>query len=1135
MSRFTKFFALLLAVSPLAAVAQDAPLEVAKLNRDSPVDFNAEIVPIMKKNCFACHNQTKAKAKLVLETPEAILKGGDTGPAIVPGNAADSLLFTTAAHIEEPIMPPAKNKSNAVNLNPQELALLKLWIDQGAKGTANIAPAAPEQWLRSEHEPIYTVAISPDGRYAACGRGHNVHVYDLVKQKLVAELVDPDLEGVTHRDFVHSLAFSPDGTLATGGYRVAKLWRKPEVLPISETAALEVHSAIAVSADGKWRALGLTDGTIKIFNLAEPAAAAVSVKDHTAQINGLAFLPDNQTLISGSMDKTLRRRSLADATKSDKIDVPAEVHSLALIENGARAAFATQDNFVRIVAVTAFNPPPAAAPAPAAAAPAPAAPAAAPAAPEPPKIEFVELAGSTKPQTILETVKIADVEHLVSAGEDAIVRIWNIEGKALLRQIAIGGPVLALDLSSDGEKVIVQRAAAGPARMFKLVDGALIKDLELNPQISLQVAEIQRQEQMATRLANLYKAEVPKLEASWTKEGEAADNAGKEIPKAKEAFGVKQAELAVKRRAKQLADYTLTTKSVDPVLSAEDAQTNIDAAKVVVTEATTAITAAATAHAANVKALTSTKTAADTASTATATALAAAKKAEAANTAAKAAPVKAVADAQAKVAAAKTAADAAATKAAETALAAATKLVAANDAKQVTLVKTSADATAKDVAAKKTAADSLAALTAANTANTANVAKLNETKAAADKASAAAAVALVAAKAVEVAKTELETADAEFANAKRGVGLAVRNRDLASKLTGDAARKLADGKAKQITWETAIEALKVQREALLKTLAEEVPKLEIAGVAFTQDGTQAMTSLKDGSINIYNATDGLYLKSIQTNQKVVGLDLDADGHLITKLEDRRLITWMTNSSWALAEKLGNGVDPETLIDRVTAMEFSPDGSTLVTGSGVASRSGRLKIWNPITLELIAENVEAHSDTISDIKFSPTGDKIVTGSTDKFVKSFDAATAEHLRSFEAHTGHVLGVSWSHDGRRLASSSADTEVKLWDADSGEQIKTIKGWTKEVTSVAFFSPANEQVLTSSGDSNLKLDTGAIAGATSFQYSAAVSRDGKYFVAGGEDGVLRVWNAARQLVVSFESPNAKAEAEAVAAAGAE
>ena len=93
----------------IRASTDQSPLTVAALNRDTSVDFNAEIVPFLRKNCFACHNQTKAKAKLILETPAAILVGGESGPAVEPGKAEASLLFISAAHLEDPPMPPAKN------------------------------------------------------------------------------------------------------------------------------------------------------------------------------------------------------------------------------------------------------------------------------------------------------------------------------------------------------------------------------------------------------------------------------------------------------------------------------------------------------------------------------------------------------------------------------------------------------------------------------------------------------------------------------------------------------------------------------------------------------------------------------------------------------------------------------------------------------------------------------------------------------------------------------------------------------------------------------------------------------------------------------------------------------------------
>src|SRR5712671_8234152 len=72
---------------------QRKPITIAKIDRKTPVDFEKEILPILKNNCLACHNQTKAKAELVLETPQSILKGGDSGPAVVARKSEQSLLL----------------------------------------------------------------------------------------------------------------------------------------------------------------------------------------------------------------------------------------------------------------------------------------------------------------------------------------------------------------------------------------------------------------------------------------------------------------------------------------------------------------------------------------------------------------------------------------------------------------------------------------------------------------------------------------------------------------------------------------------------------------------------------------------------------------------------------------------------------------------------------------------------------------------------------------------------------------------------------------------------------------------------------------------------------------------------------
>ncbi|MDF1790130.1 MAG: hypothetical protein P1U82_30005, partial [Verrucomicrobiales bacterium] len=116
-----------------SALAQE-PISITELVRKEPVDFGKEVFPLFKKNCIACHNSSKAKGQLNLEDPKAILKGGSEGPAIVAGKPDESFLLQVAAHLEDPIMPPEKNKANAIPFTPDELGLIKRWIEEGGKG-----------------------------------------------------------------------------------------------------------------------------------------------------------------------------------------------------------------------------------------------------------------------------------------------------------------------------------------------------------------------------------------------------------------------------------------------------------------------------------------------------------------------------------------------------------------------------------------------------------------------------------------------------------------------------------------------------------------------------------------------------------------------------------------------------------------------------------------------------------------------------------------------------------------------------------------------------------------------------------------------------------------------------------------
>jgi WD40 repeat protein len=263
---------LLVCLALARSVNGGEPIPVATVDRKTPVDFETEILPILKQNCLACHSQTKPKGGLVLETPRFILKGGDTGPAIQIDKPAESLLVRAASHrVVDLEMPPSDNKAGAIPLKPDELGLIQLWIQQGATGEVHGPGPIAWQALPASFNTIYAVALTQDGQFAACGRGNRIFVYQIPAGQLAAQLRDPQLpdsaaSGAAHRDTVNSLAFSRDGELlASGGYRELKIWRrvKPrQTLKSIQTA--DVVAAVA-SPDGHSIATVNSDGGIWLW------------------------------------------------------------------------------------------------------------------------------------------------------------------------------------------------------------------------------------------------------------------------------------------------------------------------------------------------------------------------------------------------------------------------------------------------------------------------------------------------------------------------------------------------------------------------------------------------------------------------------------------------------------------------------------------------------------------------------------------------------------------------------------------------------------------------------------------------------------------------------------------------------
>jgi WD40 repeat protein len=353
----TILLATVLAAAASGQASAQNPIAITVPQRATPVHFEREILPILRKSCVACHNASDPQSELNLESPQTILKGGDRGPAVVAKNSAASLLLKVASRTAEPKMPPVGNDVGAKPLTPAELGLIKLWIDQGATGIVTGA-ISPTSWhpLPKRVNPIYATAVTDDGQFAACGRANQIFIYHVPTGRVVTRLTDPSLisktaddrRGIAHRDIVQSLTFNRAGDLlASGGFRTVKLWRRPKDVQLFKlTAGTTAVSAVAVSPDGQWIASVTAENTVKLWNPLDGKPGPV-LTGHSAAVTSLQFTPDGSRLVSGSLDKTVRVWNIEDGTLAVRIDTPVPINALTLPADGTQVVTGGPDNFIR--------------------------------------------------------------------------------------------------------------------------------------------------------------------------------------------------------------------------------------------------------------------------------------------------------------------------------------------------------------------------------------------------------------------------------------------------------------------------------------------------------------------------------------------------------------------------------------------------------------------------------------------------------------------------------------------------------------------------------------------------------------------------------------------------------------------
>ncbi len=322
------------------------------------VSYSRHVAPILAQRCVACHNTRSAGGRLNLDSFAAMLKGGESGEAVIAHKSGGSLLVTM---IEDGTMP-----KEADPLTPEEIAVVKHWIDVGAPLDAGVTasadlfevmpelaqPLPPKEYRVAI--PVTAVAFSPDGTQLASSGYHEVLIWNTADGSLLRRITNVaeriyDLEFsadgsslavaagtpgqlgelklfaaadgqfirtlVRARDAVFAVSFSPDGQLiasagADRSISVVRAATGDEVTRIEDHADWVMD--INWSPNGQRLVSSSRDKTCKVFEAAT-GNPVITFSGHGEPVYTAAFLADSLTVVSGGSDKKLRVWNSADA------------------------------------------------------------------------------------------------------------------------------------------------------------------------------------------------------------------------------------------------------------------------------------------------------------------------------------------------------------------------------------------------------------------------------------------------------------------------------------------------------------------------------------------------------------------------------------------------------------------------------------------------------------------------------------------------------------------------------------------------------------------------------------------------------------------------------------------------------
>ncbi|MEX0716716.1 MAG: protein kinase [Planctomycetaceae bacterium] len=323
----------------------------------------------------------------------------------------------------------------------------------------------------------------------------------------------------------------------------------------------------------------------------------------------------------------------------------------------------------------------------------------------------------------------------------------------------------------------------------------------------------------------------------------------------------------------------------------------------------------------------------------------------------------------------------------------------------------------------------------------------------------------------------------------------------------------------------------------------------VRAVAISPDAGRIVTAGEDGRAVVWRRTEGdsspEFVKETEFTGHagpVLAAAFSPDGtRIATGGEDRRVLVWNPDDSTVKPADIAGIIEGEALpAPRALALEghagpvhsvsFADDSvADDVAGSLVLSGSDdhSLKIWDARDGELL-NTLRGHGGWVRSCAFSPRpgvegGRVVVSGGHDRKVRLWNVDEYAEVRivqepTFTGHADAVLSAAFDHAGKRIVTSSRDRTARIWDAASGAA-RTFEEGHEFLASTAICFPDEPTVLTAAIDGTVRLwdaENGtqfARLEGTGRYAVAALSRDGRWILTGGNGNEARLWEVARAL----------------------